>query len=145
MATAAKAGKGLTFQIDTTGGGVYATIGEILTISGLKETMNLIDATSLDSTYGEVIPSLVDYGEINITMLWVPANAQQQQARTDLRAGTHRAFKITAADHTVGTIVTFTAYIKELSGLEVGGAKDALKQSMTVKVNSVPSVTYGHA
>ncbi len=116
MATGAIKGIGTLMQIGDGGGPeVFTTIAEVLSISGPTESRETIDVTNMDSAGNrrEKISALIDSGSVTFDMNFTGSNAQQNQLKTDMEAGTLRNFKIIMP----GTVRTFAfaALVTELS------------------------------
>ena len=143
MTTKAKSTKNLRLQIgDGLGSETFTTIGEVIQAMSPSETAEQLEATSFDSTSKEYIAGLSDSGEMSFEVNFVGSNAQQQQLRTDLRAGTTRNFKIIANDHASSpTTVSFAAIIVEAPGFG-GGVNAVLKGNGRLRVTGTPSWSY---
>lgn len=116
MATSAIMGIGTLLQIGDGGGPeVFTTMAEVLSISGPNETRETLDVTNMDSPNNtrEKILALKDSGSVTFDMNFLGTNAQQNQLKTDMDAGTLRNFKIVMP----GTVRTFAfaALVTELS------------------------------
>jgi hypothetical protein len=148
MATKAKAGRGSKFQRGDGGGTeVFTTIAEILNISGPTSTVNMLDATSMDSTAGEIVPEgIVRNGEVTLTMHLIDSDAQQQGLFTDQAAFTKRNFKIVANNHAVeGSKSTrsFSGYVQSIGDEFPFDGKMA--RNVTIAIDGAVTRTYAPA
>lgn len=77
MATAARIGMGSTFQVSTDSGSTYTTIAEVTSITPPSDNIDIIDATSMDSTNytREFIVGLNDPGTCSLEMNFIPGSA----------------------------------------------------------------------
>lgn len=143
MTTKAVSTKKLKLQIGDGGGTeVFTTIAEVTNLKGPSEKAAQLDATSFDSDAMEFIAGLSDNGEVAFDLNFVGSNAQQQQLRTDLRAGNKRNFKILVNDNAVTpTTVAFAAIVTQAPELS-GGVNAVLKGSGTLKVSGVAAWSY---
>ncbi len=116
MATGAIKGIGTLMQIGDGGGPeVFTTIAEVLSISGPTESRETIDVTNMDSAGNrrEKISALIDSGSVSFDMNFTGSNAEQNQLKTDMEAGTLRNFKIIMPGS--ARTFDFSALITELS------------------------------
>lgn len=112
---------------------IFTTIAEITNISGPQNTLELIDATHMESpdAFREYIPSLLDGGEISFDLNYLPADANQLGLRDDLLARTRRNFHIVWTD-TGGTTDLFSGYVTDFT--PSAQIDDKLSASCTIKV-----------
>lgn len=80
-------------------------------IDPVGATRALVDVTTLCSTTHEYRLALKDGQEINIEAFYDPDDTVQESLRTALDNGTTKYFKITLADESPATEVTFTALV----------------------------------
>ncbi len=143
MATKARSTKLTRLQIGDGGGSeVFTTVAECKNFTGPSDMIEQINVTSFDSSSQEFISTgQPDSGEVSFDMNYVGANAQQQQLRTDCRAGTLRNFKLIFNDHaTTPTTIAFAAIITKLE--PKGAVGSAYEQACTLKVSGTPIWTY---
>lgn len=144
MPTKAKASKGTLFQIGDGGGTeVFTSVGDVLSFSAPSLENGTIDVTSLDDTAAEKISrGIVNGGEVTIDISYAGNDAQHQQLRADLIAGTARNFKIVLNDHaTTKTTLSFTAYVTKFAG-PTAGVGEQYKASITMDVTGLPTVSF---
>lgn len=95
----------------------YVTIGEVKSIKGPSTEVSVLDVTTHSSAasgnYREKIPSLIDPGEIEFEINYVPTNSTIQNLRADLVGRTKRDFKLqTPADSTgASSNMLFAGYV----------------------------------
>lgn len=145
MASKAKPAKGTLLKIGDGGGSeVFTTIGEVLSFTGVGEEVGEIDVTSQDSTGREYISdALPDTPEMSFEVNFVGSNAQQQQLRTDLRAGTLRNFQYVLNDHAVTkTTCAFSAIVKGFDGPSFGAPGEVYKSNITLRRSGLSTWTY---
>ena len=144
MPTNAKPSKNTQMQIgDGAQSETFTTIGEIKNIKGPGIKADAIDVTSQDSTTKEFISSaLPENGEVSFEMNFIGKNAQQQQLRADVAAGTARNFKLIFNDHaSTKTTATFAAIVTAFDQDAPAGA--AYNASATLKPTG--AVTWSYA
>ena len=91
-------------------------------IDPVGATRGLIDVTTLCSEAHEYRLALKDGQEINVEAFYDPANAVQEALRVALDNGTVKAFKITLADGSPATEITWSGLITAWSiGAQVDG------------------------
>lgn len=80
----------------TAGAEIFTTIAEVTSLTGPDESSTDIDVTHMESPggYRETISALKDGGSLNLSLNFLPADANQQGLRTDLAAGTRRNYRI---------------------------------------------------
>lgn len=122
-----------SFTGGAAGAEIFTTIAEITNISGPQNTLELIDATHMESpdAFREYIPSLLDGGEISFDLNYLPADANQLGLRDDLLARTRRNFHIVWTD-TGGTTDLFSGYVTDFT--PSAQIDDKLSASCTIKV-----------
>jgi len=135
--TDAAIGHGATFGIsdDQTVTGVFANLAEVVDISGISVTRDAIDATHMGSSnnYREFIPGLIDAGEVQLSLNYVPAAADAIRSALETGQG---GFKISFND-SLSTTVTFLAIVTNYS-IENPMA-DKRTASATFKINGQPT------
>ena len=88
-------------------------VAEVTSIGGVKISVSKVDSTSLESAnyYKEILPGLLDPGDIEIKGIFKPGDTDGQIAlMTDMEARTSRAFTITFPT-ALATTWTGTAYV----------------------------------
>ena len=118
---------------DGTSSETFTTILEVVNISGPGETLELIDATHMESpsNYREYLPSLLDSGEVTFDMNFLPSAANQVGVRTDLTGRTKRNWELIFTDSTA-TKYSFAGYVTSLE--PSAQIDDKLSYSATIKV-----------
>lgn len=80
-ATQGQTGFGTLFQIgDGAGPEVFTTVAEVVNITAPDSTLSTVDATHMESPdrFSEKIPALLDSGEAQIELNFVPGSATQK-------------------------------------------------------------------
>lgn len=126
MATAAKRAYGTLFKQGGT------TIAEVRSIGDVGPEAEMIDVTNFDSTAGwkEFIPGLIDGGEVQIEMNFIPGNSSQQGLRTNLTGRSSATYSVVWTD--TGETWSFTAYVQSIKPR--GGVAEALTATVTFKI-----------
>lgn len=117
MSTAALASQGMTISVsDGASPEVYTAISESSDITGPDGSAGEIDVTDLSSTAKEFKRGLTDNGSVSVTMMFIPANTQHAQLRSDFNSATEvaRNYRLTFTD-SPNTLWTFNAYVSTLS------------------------------
>lgn len=73
----------------------YTTIGEVVNVGDLGQSIGRIEATHLLSTAKEYKPDLPDGQEMTVTCNLIPTDTGQAALSTAFAAGTTKAFKYT--------------------------------------------------
>ncbi len=112
---------------------VFATIAEITNISGPEESLELIDATHMESpnAFREYIPSLLDGGELQLDLNFLPADTNQQGIRDDQRNRVRRNFQLVWPD-SANTTYLLSGYVTSFS--PSAQIDDKLSATATIKV-----------
>jgi hypothetical protein len=81
MVTQVSIGYGSTFAISTDGGNVYIPLAEVLDVTPPSDSIDIIDATNMDSPDAtrEYILGLNDPGECSLEMNFIPGSAADQK------------------------------------------------------------------
>lgn len=117
MSTNALASQGMTLSVgDAASPEAYTAISDISEISGPDGSAGEIEVTDLSSTAKEFKRGLTDNGSISTTMMFIPADTQHAQLRSDFNSATEvaRNYRITFTD-SPQTLWTFSAYVGTLS------------------------------
>lgn len=99
-------GKGVRFFIhDGADPGALVEVGEVLGVTPPSPTRDTIDTTHHGSAgdYREFISSLIDAGEVSVSMHYIPGSAEDTLINAAFAAGDLRAFKIGVNSDTPGT------------------------------------------
>lgn len=128
--------KGWTFAYDADGSGAltaYNPLPEVTEVSGLAETVELVEVTHFASTAKEYVAGLSDGSEITITCNLLPGDSDQQEMVNGTSGkGTTNSYKFTCTDGTSTDIYTFNAVNL---GYEIAPALDSQNQiTFTLKV-----------
>ena len=129
--------KGWTFAYDADGSGgntTYNPLLEVTEVSGLAETVELVEVTHFASTAKEYVAGLADGSEITITCNLLPGDSDQQEMINGSSSGkgTTNSYKFTCTDGTSTDIYTFNAVNL---GYEIAPALDSQNQiTFTLKV-----------
>ena len=138
--------KGWTFAYDADGlssGTTFTTIPEVTEVSGLSETVELVEVTHFASTAKEYVAGLADGSEITITCNFLPGNAPQQEmiSGTHSGKGTTNNYQFVCTDGTSTDTLTFAAVN---IGYEIAPSLDSQNQiTYTIKVTG--AITIAHS
>ena len=144
MSTAAISSYGTLLKIGDGGGPeVFTTIAEVMDIAGPSMSLGTHDVTNHSSTgaWKEVIPGLLEPGEVTFPIAFLPTNATHSQSAgllKDMKNRTKRNFQVVFTN--VGlTTWTFAAYV---TGFETSMPVDGLfGADVTLKITGQPTLT----
>lgn len=127
VASAALIGSTTKIEVETTAGtGIFTELGEVRGAEKPNAQYDEIEITHMGSPDGakEYLSGLVDYGEITLSMNWVPGAATDLFLETWREGGNERrSCKITTPNNKV---YTFPAFIKGYTGsIPVGEVMEA--------------------
>lgn len=134
-ATLARSGFGALFQREVSpGSGTFITIAEVTNIEGVEETLNMVDATHMESPNSvmEKIPTLIEPGPVQLTLNFVPANTTQTTLRADLRAKLERNYRILIPAAAGTPRFTFPAFVTNVGNPIPHDNKMVMGVSLTV-------------
>lgn len=117
MSTSALASQGMKVSVgDGASPEAYTLISDNSDISGPDGSAGEIEVTDLSSTAKEFKRGLTDNGNISMTLMFIPANTQHAQLRSDFNSATEvaRNYRLTFTD-SPNTLWTFSAYVATLS------------------------------
>jgi len=123
----------------------YTTIAEVKNISGPSRQVSTIDVTTHSSAaagaYREFIPSLIEGGEIEFELNYVPTDATHQSLQTDLNARTKRDWRLTTAANASGVSqnIDFAGYVTSMP--HEFPTDDVMSASVTIKITG--AITFG--
>ncbi len=139
--TAATAAMGTLIQ-RSTDGVTYTTIAEVTSFDGPSATLNLLDATHMESpdNYMEYIASLKDGGELSLQVSYLPTNNTQNVLQEDLDNRTKQYWKVQWTD-AVSSYATFRGFVTNFS--HSGGVDTKLDASITIKITGKVTFTEG--
>ncbi len=143
MTSSATIGFGTLFKRGDGGGTeTFATVAEVVSISGPSLSMDTVDVTHMESTgtYREFIPGLKDGGEVSVTLNFLPADATQNATAGILKDYNDRVlrnFQIVFPDsgNTTWTIAGYVTAFEAETPLE-----DKMTASVTIKVSGEPTL-----
>jgi hypothetical protein len=124
----------------TDGTEVFTTVAEVTGIGGPGGSLELIDATHMESpnAFREYIASLCDSGELSLDFNFLPGNTGQRGIRTDMVNRVRRNWQLVWTD-SPATTWAFGAFV---TGFEPSAAiDDKLSASATLKVTGPITVT----
>lgn len=132
MSSNALKSQGIDFQMGDGGGTeVFATINEVMSISGPGGSAAVIDVTDLKSTAKEKRMGLQDEGQITLEINYIPTDTKHALLRTAKADGDPRNFRIIFTD--AGT--TQWDFAALVTGFAVSAAvDDVVKASVTLEV-----------
>ena len=134
MSDAALLAQGCTIKIgDGTSPEVFTTIPECSVIGGPSGSATVIDSSDLNSSAREKKLGLMDEGQVQLELNYLPDNAQHEALRVARANKTLKHFKITFTDTSPKTTFSFSAYV---SGFPVNASVDQL-----LKVNPVLEIS----
>lgn len=140
-----KAGIGVILQRgDGASPEVFATIANVTQISAGGVTVNMIDATHLDSPdfYAEFIPGLKTADEWTATVQWDPSNATQNGTtglRAQMEAREKRTFRMNTAAIGLAESLYADCYVSQLGNIEIS-PDGIMTQPMTLRPSGAPYV-----
>lgn len=126
---------GITMNIDTTGGGVFAKINGLTSPPSVGKTNPLVDVTDFDSGAKEYIGGLADGNEINATFHYDAAsgtNANLELLRTKVNDKENVDMQVVVTDGTNTDTYDFT--VTPLSWAINGGPEDVATIEFTLKI-----------
>ena len=139
----ATSGFGTLFQIADSGGTVYTSVAEVVTVGGPNLTLDMLEVTHHASPggYKEFVAGLLDAGEVTLGLNHLPANATQSNA-TDglvklLDSKAKRNMKIIFPD-SGSTTWTLVGFITSLSPSDPVDGKAEL--NCTIKITGQPTL-----
>ncbi len=131
-------GLGTLLQRDDGASG-WDTVTEIVNIDGPSGSLDLHDATHMESSdnYREFIPGLLSGGEISLELQWSPQTANQLNLLTDHQARTNQNWRI-VAPAAVGLTWTFSGYVTAYSPASPVDGK--MTCSATISITGKPAL-----
>lgn len=143
QATTGKTGIGVVFQRgDGASPEVFATIANCTNISAGGVSVNMVDATHLDSPdfYAEFLPGLKTADEWTFSLQWDPTDPTQSGTtglRAQLEAREIRTFRMNTAAIGLPISLECDAYVSQLGNVEIS-PEAVMTQSCTLKVSGKP-------
>lgn len=137
--------KGWTFKYDAdglSGNSTFNVIPEVTEVSGLSETVELVEVTHFASTAKEYVAGLADGSEITITCNFLPGDADQQAmiSGTTTGKGTTNNYEFVCTDGSSTDTLTFAAVNL---GYEIAPSLDSQNQiTYTIKVTGSISIAH---
>lgn len=143
MSTNAISSFGTLLKIGDGGGTeVFTTIAEVGDIEGPAFEMSTQEVTNHSSSgaWREVVPGLIDPGEVGFSLAFIPTNATHSQTSgliRDLKNRTKRNFKLVFTD-VGGTTWTFAAYVTGFK--PTAPVEGLLGADVTLKLTGQPTL-----
>jgi hypothetical protein len=138
-----KAGIGVVLQRgDGASPEVFATIANVTQISAGGVSVNMIDATHLDSPdfYAEFIPGLKTADEWTATIQWDPSDATHNGTtglRAQLEARQSRTFRMNTSSIGLAESLYAECYVSQLGNIEIS-PEGIMTQSLTLRPTGAP-------
>ncbi len=120
--TSGKAGIGVIMKVGTgVSPEVFQTVANCTQVSAGGVTLNMIDATHLDSPnfYQEFIPGLKSADEVTFTLQWDPSVASHTALRTILDNRQLRTFLVDTSGIGMTKSLECDAYVSKLGNVEI--------------------------
>jgi hypothetical protein len=118
----------------TDGTEVFTTVAEVVNVALNGRTLELIDATHMESpnTHREYLPSLLDSGEVQFDVNFLPGTASQSGLETDRANRTKRNWKLVFPNTTTPNTYSFSGYV---TSFDVSAAiDDKMTGTATIKI-----------
>lgn len=133
MSDNALSSQGVTIEVGDVGSPAdYAVVPEVMSINGPSGSASIIDVTDLSSTAKEKVMGLMDEGQVQMDVNYIPTNAVHEELRAARAAKTLKRFRI-AFTSTPTVYFEFDAYV---TGFQVSNAVDAVtKVAVTLEIS----------
>lgn len=143
QATTGKTGIGVVMQVgDGASPEVFATVANVTNLSAGGVSVNMVDATHLDSPnfYAEFLPGLKTADEWTFTLQWDPSDPTQNGTtglRKFLEDRELKTFKVNTAAIGLDVSLEADCYVSQLGNIEI--APDAvMTQQCTLRPSGAP-------
>lgn len=140
-ATTGTSGFGTLFKVgDGATSEVFTAVAEVKSIGGPNLTMEMLEATHMESPSGfrEWLPSFKDAGEVTLELNFLPSSTSHKGLTTDMAARTKRNCKITWPN-TAATIWSFSAYVTAFQ--PSAGVGDMLSANVTFRITGAVTIS----
>jgi hypothetical protein len=129
----------LGFLKRNTTGSTYATVGQLLTVGEVGFDRNLIDVSAHGDLVADFIAGRLEGKEVDLVLLWDPADSQHQALLTDFSAATQTVRNYELQHPSWTTAYRFPAIFMNW-GVEMtddGGAEGHMTMKITGAVTPV--------
>lgn len=121
---------------------VFATVANATNLSAGGVSVNMVDATHLDSPnfYAEFLPGLKTADDWTFTLQWDPSDPTQNGTtglRKQLEDRTIATFRVNTAAIGIVSSLECDAYVSQLGNIEIS-PEAVMTQSCTLKVSGKP-------
>jgi hypothetical protein len=150
-ASKAGTGAGAVLKINTVST-TYVPVAQLKTFSFSGQKWALDDVTNAASPAAgggvikEQLPSILDYGQMDVSGVWLYNDAGQVQLMTNFNGGVLTNFKMILAlvegETTTQTEYDFAAYITDMPVPDISFDK-SLTFKASLKLNAIPTITAG--
>jgi hypothetical protein len=150
-ASKAGTGAGAVLNINTVST-TYVPIAQLKSFQFTGQKWSTDDVTNTGSpavgvgVIKEITPSVLDYGEMTLSGVWLYSDTGQQTLLANFQDGAITNFKCVLAyvegESTVHTEYDFSAYITDMPAPDITFDK-ALTFKANLKLNSIPTITTG--
>lgn len=133
--TSGKAGIGVLMKVGTgVSPEVFLTVANCTQVSAGGRTLNMIDATHLDSPdfYQEFIPGLKSSDEVTFTLQWNPDIASHTELGEILELRELRTFQVDTSAIGLTKSLECDAYVSQLGNVEIS-PEAIMTQSCTLR------------
>jgi len=130
-------GKGLLAKLSISAS--FTTIGQVVEVE-LNESNNpTIDVTVITDTSRKFIQSIIDAGEVMLTMNFDPADTTHIKLKTDHDAGTEGSWQLTMTDPGAA-VMTFAALCTKYK-LGKSAVDNVVQLMVTLKITGAVTIT----
>lgn len=144
QASSGKAGIGVVFQVGDGGSPeTFATVANCTNLSAGGVSVNMIDATHLDSPdfYAEFLPGLKTAEEWSFSLQWDPSDPTQNGTtglRKLLEDRTLTTFRVDTSAIGLAVSLECDAYVSQLGNIEIS-PEAVMTQQCTLRPSGAPS------
>ncbi|MBI1347111.1 hypothetical protein GC163_12575 [bacterium] len=112
--------------------GTYTNIANIENFSGPNPEIDMFEVAYLGDSYVTKKPTVINSGQLTLTIGYDPDNTTHQNLRTNFVAGTVKSFRVSFTDNTPTTF-TFDGFVKSFS-ITGGTSRDQNKAEVVIEI-----------
>lgn len=130
-------GQGAQFKRDNAGS--YVQVAGLVDLEDVSMSRGAVDTSLMDQTTSYMTSeaaTLIDPGELSITLEWDPSDAGQTNLQSDFEGSTNQDYQILYPD---GTTFDFTGHITTWG--KATPKEDRITRNVTFKISGAPTIT----
>ncbi len=117
----------------------YVQVAGLIDLEDVSMSRGAVDTSLMDQTSSYMTSeaaTLIDPGELSVTLEWAPSDAGQTNLQSDFESASNQSYQILYPD---GTTFDFSGHITTWG--KATPKEDRITRSVTLKISGAPTIT----